>query len=242
MAGVGSTPPCKRAMTAADAAWAIDKSAVKRVRQRPECQITVDEQVHNALYDHFVKEGYSWDELENARNSSNESLRAVIRRDKLRNREHIGSVRMGRNYWLRLRAEFSLSGAAQASLKYNGPERPSEKVRAVLRKAHVPPVNREPLRQYCSTLGELSRADMVALLLYFDSLTPTVSIDQLATMVELMRLFARLGLQGKFPGELQLVGDLMDRVTERVLVSAVPYVVMRLCLCLNVFLNCFWPK
>eukprot|EP00971_Amphidinium_carterae_P350594 6491641-Amphidinium_carterae.2 len=215
MPGVVSTPPSKRPVVAVDAAWANDTSAVKRVRQRPESQITVDEQVQNALYDHFVKDGYSWDELESARNSKNESLRAVIRRDKEQNRARAGSVRMGRNYWARLRAEFSLSGAAQASLKYNGSESPSTSIKNVLRKAYVPPVNREPLRQYCSTLTELNRADLVALLLYFDSLSPTVSVDQLATMVEIMRLFSRLGLQSKYPGEVQLVAELMDRVTER---------------------------
>eukprot|EP00971_Amphidinium_carterae_P349306 6490953-Amphidinium_carterae.3 len=210
-----ATPP-KKAASAADRAWKSDTSVVKRVRARPDGQISIAEQVHNALYDHFVHDGYSWEEIDAARNKRNETLRAVIKRDKERNRAVPGSVRMGRLYWVRLRAEFSLSGCAQATLTYRAGQTPSMEVRSILRKAHVPPVNREPLRQYCSTVEEISHPDMVALLLYFDSLSPSVSIDQLTTMVDMMRAFARLRLQAKYPVEFRLVADLMDRVTERV--------------------------
>eukprot|EP00971_Amphidinium_carterae_P121883 2413541-Amphidinium_carterae.2 len=216
MPAVPATPPAKRAVVAVDAAWRSDTSVVKKVRARPEVQISLDEQVHNALYDHFVHVGYAWEEIDAARNKEGKSLRDVIRRDKEKNRAQIGSVRMGRLYWMRLHAEFTLSGAAQASLKYNGDEKPCSALIAVLRKAHVPPVNREPLRQYLSTQSQLARGDLVALLLYFDSLSLSVSIDQLSTMVDMMRAFERLRLKGSYPSEFVLVAELMDRVTERV--------------------------
>eukprot|EP00971_Amphidinium_carterae_P338339 6475611-Amphidinium_carterae.3 len=197
-----ATPPKKAAL--ADRAWRTDTSVVKRVRARPASQISIAEQVHNALYDHFVHDGYSWEEIDAARNKSNESLRDVIKGDKEKNRNAPGSVRMGRLYWVRLRAEFGLSGCAQATLKYRAGESPSMALRGILKKAHVPPVNREPLRQYCSTVVEISHPDMVALLLYFDSLSPSVSIDQLTTMVDMMRAFARLRLQAQHPVEFRL--------------------------------------
>eukprot|EP00971_Amphidinium_carterae_P130934 2593845-Amphidinium_carterae.1 len=59
------TPEKKRAV---DQAWQTDRKVRKTARARASSQLSLDESVANAIYDHFLRKGWTAEQVDTAKN------------------------------------------------------------------------------------------------------------------------------------------------------------------------------
>jgi len=166
-------------------------------------RLTVAQQVAKALSDNF--KNFTEAQIDGAI-VDGVSLRARLTRDKALNADKPGAVTMGRLYYNQLR---QLYAGENHPMKLLSIKDPSQQVRpeifqAMLASKRTPP-QRQPMLQLLQNMSEPpNQSELVGILRWVTSLTPSVSSEQYQGVIQTMRWLTRLGLQETFKDEVQV--------------------------------------
>ena len=165
--------------------------------------LTVAQQVTKALHDNF--KNFSGQEIDGTI-VNGESLRARLTKDKARNVASPGSVTMGRLYYNALKLEFASADSPTKRLQIKDPSTvvAPEVFQAMLASKKVPP-QRQPMLQLLQNMTtKPNQSEVVGILRWTVSLTPSLSSEQYQGVIQTMRWVTRLGLDKDFKDEVNM--------------------------------------
>jgi hypothetical protein len=178
------------------------ESATKRPR-RSLGAATVAQQVAKALHDNF--KNFTEAQIDSAI-VDGVSLRARLTRDKAQNAEKPGSVTMGRIYYNKLKMLYAGENHPTKLLiiKDASAQVRPELFQAMLASKRTPP-QRQPMLQLLQNMSEQpNQSEVVGILRWMASLTPSLSSEQYQGVIQTMRWLTRLGLDKEFKAEVEV--------------------------------------
>jgi len=164
---------------------------------------TVAQQVAKALHDNF--KNFTEAQIDSTI-VDGVSLRGRLTRDKALNAEKPGSVTMGRLYYNQLKLQYAGENHPSKLLTIKDPSTQvsPDVFQAMLASKKTPP-QRQPMLQLLQNMSETpNQSEVVGILRWMASLTPSLSSEQYQGVIQTMRWLTRLGLDKKYKDEVEV--------------------------------------